>query len=183
MAGDWIPMRVGLQDELEVVTLSSRLERDTNWTVGALHLFWSLVDQVSTDGRLIGYTGRFIDGRVGVSGFTEAMLKVGWLTQVVDGFAVPNFDTWFGPTGKKRLKAKKRQQRYRVSVTEALQERDKSVAKTSPTETETETYINPPNPPLPVKGGTGVDFINGRKKRRPPKPSLADLARALPPDA
>ena len=184
MAGDWIAMRVGLEDENEIVALSSRFGHNKFWTIGALYALWSIADQHSTDGRLSGWTIQWLDERLGQPGFSAALIDLNWLTQTDHGLELPNFFRWFGPTAKRRLQATKRKQMSRSGHAPVTESCDKNATEARSHKTGDKTLINPPNPPLRAKGGTSV-LPNGRRTRRPPKRSLADIAAevlGIPPD-
>lgn len=41
MAGDWIKMRVDLDGDPAVISISAKTGKEVLWVVGALHRFWS----------------------------------------------------------------------------------------------------------------------------------------------
>jgi hypothetical protein len=124
MAGDWIPIQTGLEDEPEVVRIVSALcpqsvrdlsarVRTTSYVVGALVRTWSLFDRLSTDGVLHGYTAEWLDSCIGNDSWSENLELVGWL-EVGDGLIrMPNYDRWLGLSSKRRLRDSQRKKSVR----------------------------------------------------------------------
>ncbi len=96
-----------------------------------------------------GVSTAWLDRKVGVQGFADALIKVGWLVATPDGLIFPKFNRFNAQTAKTRLLSARRQQQIRAdktnvtpmsrsqrdkkrygsatkSVTEARQERDHS---------------------------------------------------------
>ena len=70
MADDWIKLRHSLRTCPEIVRISSDLNRDKLWTVGAMYVLWSIADMhADTLGGLHGYTAEAIDAEIGCPGF------------------------------------------------------------------------------------------------------------------
>lgn len=109
MSGDWIKFEVCTFDKPEVVAIADLLDISEQHVVGCLLWVWSWFDQHTEDGRTRLKTGNacsvtktFIDRRVSVTGFADAMQKVGWLVQHDDGVTIPAFDKHNGKSAKKR---------------------------------------------------------------------------------
>ena len=108
MAGDWIKMRIGIEQDPAVFAISSRLKLDRFAVVGRLSAFWSWMNQHSEDGSVTlagNVTGNapdnaasdsceMIDTIAGVSGFAEALQAVGWLILTRVGFSIPSYDKY-----------------------------------------------------------------------------------------
>jgi uncharacterized phage protein (TIGR02220 family) len=122
MAGDWIKMRSDLQTHPKVVRMASALKADRLRVVGGLHAVWSLFDMHSEDGVLDGYTRDALDESIGFAGFSEAMIKVGWLSTDGESLMVPRFDEHNGQSAKRRSQET---QRKRESRKESASDADK----------------------------------------------------------
>ncbi|MES2148613.1 MAG: hypothetical protein V4508_02360 [Pseudomonadota bacterium] len=109
MAGDWIKMRLDLQTHPKVVRILSATKADKFRAIGGLHAVWAVFDTHSADGSLPGYTPDTLDHIIGWPGFSEAMIKVGWLE--FDGdetMYLPEFSEHNGTSGKRRAEDQKR---------------------------------------------------------------------------
>lgn len=116
MAGDWLKMRLDLQTHPKVVRILSATQSDKFRTIGGLHAVWSVFDTHSSDGRLPGYTPETLDHIIGWSGFSQAMIAVGWLeSEVPDALVIPDFDEHNGKGGKRRAEDMKRKRDDRKS--------------------------------------------------------------------
>lgn len=113
MAGDWIKVETCTPDKPEVYQISEILGIDPDAVIGKLFRIWVWADQQTIDGNACGVTKALLDRVTGVSGFTEAMEQVGWLTKTEGGFQLPNFDRHNGHTAKKRSQTAKRVQKHR----------------------------------------------------------------------
>lgn len=114
MAGDWIKMRIDLQSHPKIVRILSATGADKFRVIGGLHAVWSVFDTHSENGMLKGYTPETMDHIIGWSGFSDAMIKVGWL--VFDGaetLSVPEFDEHNGKSAKRRGEDQKRKREVR----------------------------------------------------------------------
>ncbi|MFJ4393716.1 hypothetical protein [Pseudomonas sp. NPDC089396] len=116
MAGDWIKMRVDLQTHPKVFSMVSALKADRLRVVGALHATWCVFDTHSVDGVLTGYSLKVLDGVLGWSGFSAAMVAVDWLVECEGGgLAMPSFDTHNGKSAKRRANDSERKRASRKS--------------------------------------------------------------------
>ena len=121
MANDWIKMRVGLQNgDPHVVRIMSALHADRLRTVGALHAVWCVFDQYSTDGK-IDYTPSSMDEFLGWTGFTQAVIDVGWLEfDGVNSLIMNNPESHNGKSAKRRASENIRKQNVRMMSAERL---------------------------------------------------------------
>lgn len=143
MAGDWIKMRFGLQDDPAVIGIAAMTGLDEYAVVGRLHKLWSWADQQSRDGHAPNVTEVWVDRHVGRDGFALAMAKEGWLLIGKDGVSIPNFDRHNGKSAKKRALAADRKATQR-SGQKSRSEGDKNV-----TREEKRRINNPPTPFVP----------------------------------
>jgi hypothetical protein len=115
VAGDWIMMRVDLEEDPRVVWVAAQLKCNACHVTGALHKLWSLADQFTTDGILRLYTPQIIDTKVGLPGFTELLSRdeVQWVKIGPDFLQVIDFETFNGLSAKTRAQTYKRVQKHR----------------------------------------------------------------------
>lgn len=113
MAGDWIKMRIDLQSHPKIVRILSATDSDKFRAIGGLHAVWSIFDTHSEDGVLLGYSAKTLDHVIGWQGFTDAMISVGWVEEVVGGLVMPGFDEHNGKSGKRRAEDQKRKREGR----------------------------------------------------------------------
>lgn len=117
MAGDWIKMRLDLATHPKVVRIMSATKSDKFRVVGGLHSVWAVFDQHTEDGSLFGYTPELMDITIGWSGFSDAMINVGWL--VYDGaetLVMPDFDNHNGKSARRRAEDSNRKRVQRTSA-------------------------------------------------------------------
>ncbi len=133
MAGDWIPIRIDLADEPEVIAIGDELGIDYDTVVGKLVRLWGWANRITADGNARRVTQKWVDARIGVTGFAKAMADVGWLTISSTGLEFPRFDVWNSQSGKQRILGAKRAATFRhqksngVSVTNALPTEQKRI--------------------------------------------------------
>jgi len=125
MAGDWIKIEFCLPRKPEVWHLVALLNLDTATVVGKLFQFWCWFNEHTEDGNAPSVTVPLLDEHVGVTGFCNAMIEVGWLVQEDSMITLPNFDRHNGKTAKKRALTNQRVKRSRNAdtVTKALPEK------------------------------------------------------------
>jgi hypothetical protein len=112
MAGEWIAMSCDLWTSPELVKLSAFCQQHVSAgadrmsarcvVVGALFRIWSIIDVHCAEGILYGYSHNDIDYEVGIPGWCDAMIAVGWLEESSQGFVVPGFEKWFSQSAKRR---------------------------------------------------------------------------------
>jgi len=160
----WIVMRTDLAGDPSTISISNSLDVGVYETIGILHCLWSWIDAQSHNGHALGVTKVNIDRLVGVTGFASAIEKAGWLVVEKDGITIPNFDNWMSKSAKKRLKAAKRKQKQRSSLSHI--ECDKSVTTV---QNITEQVKN--NPPTPLRGHSSWEEIETKLNGSPLKES------------
>lgn len=127
MADDWIKMRVNLHQDPEVLRIGELMNMSTAEVVGRLHLVWSWLDQHSRTAFVATVTLVTLDSISGVTGFTQAMVDVGWLTVSDSGASFTNYDDHISKSAKNRALTAKRQSKKRNAPIK--QERDQSKSK------------------------------------------------------
>jgi hypothetical protein len=105
MAGDWIKMRVDLQDDPSVVALCDQLDLDEFQVIGRLHKLWGWADTHTADGVTSGVTPKWVDRYVSHQGFSEALISVGWLCFEDGVLSFPGFNIHNGASAKSRCDA------------------------------------------------------------------------------
>lgn len=120
MSAHWIPMRAGLEDDPHVTAAAARLDVDPDLIVGKLKRMWSVADEQTDDGVLVGWTPAMLDRKVGLPGFAEALVKGPkgdgadpWLVVrpancEPAALIVPEFEKHMGSKGRMRERARTR---------------------------------------------------------------------------
>lgn len=97
----WIKVEIGLKDKPEVVRMASALKADEDTIVGKLICLWGWANANSEDGSFL-MPADWIDRFLGVPGFYQAMVSVGWLEVSEQGFAFPSYDRHNSSSAKRR---------------------------------------------------------------------------------
>lgn len=179
MAGDWIPMRMNLEDDPTVVFIARATKLKPDYVVGKLHRLWSWIDANSRDGKLIGIDAAWVDHYVRKKGFAQAMATAPhpWLKINSNSVTIPNFSHWFGSSAKQRLTNTKRQQSCRLRKTGATDSATNGATKARPQDRRVqdrreENNTTPPTPNSNLhsateSGGGGVaDFGEAWKRSK-----------------
>ncbi len=178
MAGDWIEYEKALPEKPKVLQIAGILRMDRYAVVGRLLEIWSWFDAHTEDGNAIGVTKEFLDERVGVTGFCNAMKDAGWMTELhepCNGLSVTNFSKHNGESAKKRLKTNQRVANHRKKAKKKQECNAESVTKSVTTEQNRTEYINTHTLSLtdqemisqePGDGPSVWQVISGTKKHR-----------------
>ena len=113
MAGSWLKMRHDLIDAPEIRRLSRACSVTRDDVYGKLFRLWSWFDRHSRNGVVAEETLELVDEIVGLSGFAQALVSVGWLAEDQGGIVIPNWDRHNSETAKQRALAAERQDKYR----------------------------------------------------------------------
>lgn len=97
----------------EVFEMAGILEIDADAVIGKLLRVWNWFDDQSRDGHAHVTVMSLLDRYTGVTGFVNAMTKVGWMRVDGDSLSLPNFDRHNGEPAKVRALARTRKQRER----------------------------------------------------------------------
>lgn len=108
MAGDWIKIEIGMPDKPEVWQMAQALNIDADAVAGKLIRIWGWFDQHTEEGNAPTVTQSLLDRLVGVSGFCNAMIDVGWMLDDGETIECTNFDRHNGKTAKTRALTAKR---------------------------------------------------------------------------
>lgn len=117
MAGDWIKMRTNLDTDWRVIEMAGHLGIAELHVVGCLWKLWTWADQHTLDGNAIRVTSVTLDRFTGVTGFAEALRKVGWLEGRDNALSFPRFAEHNGQTAKNRAETNKRVAKHRNANT------------------------------------------------------------------
>jgi hypothetical protein len=113
MAGDWIKMRTNLDTDPRVIDIATRLGVSELQVVGMLWKVWSWADAHTLDGNAIRVTDVTLDRFTLVTGFADALRKVGWLEGRDGLLTFPRFAEHNGQTAKNRAETKERVAKHR----------------------------------------------------------------------
>ena len=164
MAGDWIKMRMDLQDDPAVLFMAATLKCDRWAIIGRLHKVWCWADRhADSDGRAAWVNGDFIDAECCLPGFAQAMQSAGWLEVASDGVIFPDFDTHNGESAKKRSADARRKRESRGGGTSVRKSADKCPQKSG--------QVSEKCPPK--NGQMSAKSVTREEKRREEKNSLS----------
>lgn len=104
----WIKFETATSDKPEVWEIATRLKIDPDAVVGKLLRVWAWFDKHTEFGNAPSVTKTLLDRNVGVTGFCEAMIFVGWMVETEGAVSLPNFDRHNGKTAKSRVLTAKR---------------------------------------------------------------------------
>ena len=116
MAGDWIKMTCGLENDPAVIALCSALDMDGDAIIGKLYRLWTWADQHLEDGNAPGVTDSWVDRYLGVSGIAEVLVSIHWLSHNGTGIVIPDFDKHMGQSAKRRALTSRRVAKHRSNA-------------------------------------------------------------------
>jgi hypothetical protein len=169
MSGPWIKMTTNLRRHPKVVRMASALKADRLRIVGGLHSAWSVFDEHSEDGVLVGYTPDILDEEIGWPGFTAAMIRVCWADFDGESLVLPEFDTHNGASAKRRAQDADRKRTGRSSASKADKKRTRGEERRGDSSS-TDTSTTPP--PAAAVALEGV-FEGHDVPRETPNPAAA----------
>ena len=108
MAGDWLKVETATPDKPEILQMAHELNLDPDAVFGKVYRVWVWFDSHSEDGNAPSVTEMLLDRQVGVTGFVQSMVNVGWMQKEEDFISVPNFDSHNGQSAKKRANTARR---------------------------------------------------------------------------
>jgi hypothetical protein len=164
MAGDWIKVRCDLHTHPKVLAVVRKLSADCPHTctvVGGLHYIWVQFDTHSTDGVLDGYSLEAFDKMIGITGFSQAIVDIGWLKVLPNGLQMPEFDTHNGKGGKRRAENTKGRRVSRASAECPQSDR----TNCGPEKRREEKSSKSPQPPADA-GGVGAKRRKSKRTER-----------------
>jgi len=129
MAGDWLKIRCDLLDDPDVISMATRLKRSEFEVVGMLIKAWTFATRQTVDGDARGVTKTFLDRYVSVTGFSDAMIFVGWLREKSSGICFENFHRYMANSAKIRSQTALRQEKYRNKMSRTQRHENVTVEK------------------------------------------------------
>ncbi|WP_216661167.1 hypothetical protein [Ralstonia sp. 3N] len=183
MAGNWIKFEVDTPEKPEVLALTVAMGwDDPDLTVGKLLRVWRWFDQQTLEGNAPGVSAALLDRIAGVTGFANAMAKVGWLIVSGDGVSLPNFERHNGETAKSRALTAKRVAKHKANadgngqgnadgVSSSLPKEDKNKEDKKEQKQKTARVAALSSSDLVAEGvdeETAVEFLALRAKKRAP---------------
>ncbi len=108
MAGDWLKFEKATLDKPEVFAIAADLGLDPDAVLGKLLRVWSWFDTHTESGNARRVTSVLLDRIAGATGFTTAMVSVGWMEVTEDGVQQPGFDKHTGQSAKTRATTARR---------------------------------------------------------------------------
>lgn len=108
MAGDWIKFEIATPEKPEVWQIADDLDLDPDAVIGKLMRLWVWFDQHTEDGNAPIVTKKLLDRSVGVNGFCDSVVAVGWMEETTITIGLPNFERHNGKTAKNRALTAKR---------------------------------------------------------------------------
>ncbi|ENY6482331.1 hypothetical protein [Salmonella enterica] len=174
MASNWIKVEVITPDKPEIYHLAERLSLDPDAVLGKLIRLWVWADQQTIDGNAncnaASVTKNAIDRITFATGFADALISVGWLTESDGKLSIPNFERHNGESSKKRALTNNRVTKVRETSrkcnAESVTESDQKALPEEEEEKETDLKDHPPKPPYE---GDVIDGEKSVKKNRAEK--------------
>ena len=122
MAGDWIPIRINLHQDPDVIKLARLMgpKVRAEEAAGYLLAFWGWASNATDDGVISGVTLEDVEAVLHMPNFLGYLQRIGWLEYIegVHGsqIVIPNWDHWLSESAKKRLKKSQMQRVRREAV-------------------------------------------------------------------
>jgi len=104
----WIKLETHTFDKVEVFSMAQELGIDPDSVVGKCARVWAWFDANTTDGITKSVTTALLDRYCGVTGFSQAMVNVGWMVIEDGNLFLPNYDRHNSQTAKDRALNAKR---------------------------------------------------------------------------
>lgn len=165
MAGDWIKVRSNICTDPRVFKIARLIGVSPATVVGLLVHLWTWADAHSIDGNALAVTRNDIDTMVGVTGFADALISIGWLEGEDDALNLPRFNEHNGETAKARALTQKRVAAHRKrscnaeTVTPPLPEKRREEINTHTGETRARESV----PPVAVEVPAPRPALGSRK--------------------
>ena len=115
MAGHWIPWEIGLHQKSEVTRMAKVCGVHPHEMAARCMIVWSWAQDQTVDGTVSGLTAADVSLSIGIPNIGESMQSVGWIVELEDGIAFPNWERFNGRPSKARMKAAERKRTQRAS--------------------------------------------------------------------
>lgn len=109
----WIKLETHTFDKVEVFSMAQELGIDPDSVVGKCARVWAWFDANTTDGVTKSVTTALLDRYCGVTGFSKAMVNVGWMVLEGENLYLPNYDRHNSQTAKDRALGAKRAAKHK----------------------------------------------------------------------
>lgn len=117
MAGEWIKFESSLPEKPETLAITAAMGwTDPDLTVGKLMRLFRWFDQQTVDGNAARVTPALLDHVLGVTGLTQAVASVGWISITEDGLSLCKFDRHNGESAKQRAQTAKRVAKHKSNA-------------------------------------------------------------------
>jgi hypothetical protein len=116
MAGDWLKVEKDTPEKPEIAGLCAALGITPDVAFLKCFKAWRWADSNTVNGHVRRVTLEFLDSVVGLSGFSQALLDVGWLRDRNGALEFPNFTRHMGESAKQRALAANRKRRERSAT-------------------------------------------------------------------
>lgn len=149
MASSWIKVEVITPDKPEIFQIAEILNIDPDAVLGKLVRIWAWADQQTVDGNAGSVTKGVLDRIAFITGFSDALIAVGWLAYDGNKLILPNFERHNGESSKKRALTNRRVAAHRKNETQkvTLAALQKALPEEEEEEEEEVKDKIPPNPP------------------------------------
>jgi|688.fasta_scaffold258095_2 hypothetical protein len=117
MAGTWIKLRTNIFTDARIASIARKLKTDNFGIIGRLCLLWSNADEHTRDGNIKSLTPEILDSWVGLDGFSEELVSLGWIAFNEHGATLPRFDEHNGQSAKRRAEDSARKAKTRTRNT------------------------------------------------------------------
>jgi hypothetical protein len=111
---EWIKLETGTPDKPEIFELATLLNIEADAVLGKMMRVWTWFNAHTQKGSVPESVIPLLDRLTACSGFSEALLKVGWLTRKNGTVVLVNFDRHNGKEAKSRGLSAKRSSAHRL---------------------------------------------------------------------
>lgn len=108
MAGDWLKVEETTPEKPEILVMSGLLGLDPEIVFTKCFKLWRWASNSSVDGVIENVQPDLLDSLFHCPGFSQALLKVGWLQIRSGSLIIPRFDRHLGQSSKRRALTAKR---------------------------------------------------------------------------
>lgn len=102
MPGDWIKIEKCTPRKTEVMAIAGSMGIPMDQAFGMCFRFWAWCDDNLATGNAPNVTEALLDDLIGRAGFSNALIKSGWLRVRNGSLEVPNFDRHLSQSAKNR---------------------------------------------------------------------------------
>jgi hypothetical protein len=169
----WIKLETHTFDKVEVFSMAQELGIDPDSVVGKCCRVWAWFDANTTDGVTKSVTTALLDRYCGVTGFSKAMVNVGWMVLKDDNLHLPNYDRHNSQTAKDRALGAKRAAKHKKNKDLGISEsngktNDEPLVKSKIEKIREDKNIKALSTPDGVSSDLWSDFLTYRKRLKAP---------------